>query len=81
MDLSKSSIICTESIIFNDFLGSANYIYHRIINGYIMRERFVNFRMAIEEVDRVEKLCNEEHVPRATYLRGCVLKDLAKRGY
>jgi hypothetical protein len=37
--------------------------------------------MATEEVERVEKLCGEEHVPRGTYLRGCVLKDLAKRGY
>jgi hypothetical protein len=45
------------------------------------RRNFVHFRLGNEEVDRVEKLCDAEHVPRATYLRGCVLKDLAKRGY
>jgi hypothetical protein len=48
---------------------------------YMAREHFAHFRLATDEVERVKKLCEDEHVPRGTYLRGCVLKDLAKRGY
>lgn len=57
-------------------------LYAKVLNDYItMRDRFVNFRLGAEEVERVEKLCEDEHLPRGTYLRGCILKDLAKRGY
>lgn len=47
----------------------------------MVKEISVNFRLGSDDLESVEKLCEDEYVPRAAYLRGCVLKDLARRGY
>ena len=46
-----------------------------------MPTKVLNFRIKPEDEERVNKLCEDEYLTRGVYLRGCVLKDLAKRGY